>query len=58
MKIIYLECDVNAVELQSESGGCPVCVCKPGFAGPGNEYLNLLIVLYILKPADITAHFI
>ena len=47
--MIYLECDVNADDLQSESEGCPVCVCKPGFAGPGNEYLNLLIVLYIFE---------
>ena len=44
--ILVLDCDVNAVELRSESGGCGICVCKPGFAGSGNKYLCALCRIY------------
>ena len=37
-------CDENAMEKTVESGGgCPYCVCKPGFAGPGQNHSQLMV---------------
>ena len=35
-----------------KSGGFPVCVCKPGYAVQGNEYLSLVVVQYVSVNQD------
>ncbi len=38
MIIFVLECDPNANEWKT-SNACPICFCKAGFAGSGNNFI-------------------